>query len=386
MTEILEKFAQENNIIAGICDAAPLDDSARSASPKFVPFVSTNAEKRTNPAATLPGVQSIIVVGVGYATKPLCRVESNSPERSAESSNADVLHSPCFENRHNSTECSDSPGVTAHFSRSSIPDLPGFATLSSLGTVPDYHPRVKEILRRLVRELQDAFGRFPYKILVDSPGLDERALAFRAGPGFFGRNGLLISEKFGSNFNIGCLLTARPASAEHRVQISTHVRNAHEIAVVDSRPVSSRLPVVDGLASCDNAEIRPREKSHRMQVFGTQILGCPPDCNRCINACPNNALGGESLRAERCISYLTQKDELSPEEAGMLHGQLFGCDICRDVCPFNAHMPRLSQRVDPREWLAMSDSDFEKKYGRTGILWRGTNILRRNAAFASMLG
>ncbi|MCL1878703.1 MAG: hypothetical protein FWF80_07585 [Defluviitaleaceae bacterium] len=304
MTEILASFAEKHNILLGVCDAAPLE-RARLASP-FVPFVSADAERRMNPAATLAGAKSIIVVGVEGAV--------------------------------------------------------GCANLSSLGTADDYHVRVKGLLRELVGELKKHAKRalnsadifacpqdvskpdavslsikkmdFKHKILVDSPGLDERALAHRAGLGFFGRNGLLISEKFGSRFNIGCLLLT-----------------------LSEKPQSARF-------------------------FG----GCLPGCEICIKSCPNGALGGDGFCVERCVSYLTQKDELSPEEENMLHGQLFGCDICQDVCPFNAHMPPSSACVDPAEWLKMGDDEFEKKYGRTGMLWRGTEILRRNARIANRCG
>jgi len=203
--------------------------------------------------------------------------------------------------------------------------------LSSLGVNDDYHIRVKGLLRELVKESKTQ-GDFKYKILVDSPGLDERALAHRAGLGFFGRNGLIISQKFGSRFNIGCLLT------------------------------DIKLPE-------DHPPVSP-------------AFHCPPDCDLCIKACPTGALGSGNLLAHRCISYLTQKDKLSPEEEKLLGNQLYGCDICQDICPFNAHMPKQAICVNPQEWLAMSDEDFQKDYGHTAMLWRGAEILRRNARIA----
>jgi epoxyqueuosine reductase QueG len=277
--EAIKNFAEKNNIIAGVCHAAPLEVETRLASP-FVPFVSADEKKRTDPSATLRGVESIVVVGCGNFEK----------EKKREENDASVF------------------------------------ALSSLGANEDYHIRVKKILRELVRELK-IFGDFKYKILVDSPGLDERALAHRAGLGFFGRNKLIISEKFGTRFNIGCLLT-----------------NMH-------------LP----------------------ENFFQKKISCPPDCDLCIKNCPNNALSHEKFHAERCISYLTQKEELSPTEMKMLHGQHFGCDICQDVCPFNGHILRQSVGVNPQEWREMSDDDFREKYGHTSMLWRGAEILRRNA-------
>ncbi|MDR0273700.1 MAG: DUF1730 domain-containing protein, partial [Clostridiales bacterium] len=256
MVKIVRDFAKKNNIIAGVCSAGSL--KAEWLASPFVPFVSGDIERRTNPNATLKGAKNIVVIGVPY-------------EKSE------------FEN------------------------------LSSLGTNDDYHARVKFFLRALVNELKNELQsqkNFKYKILIDSPGPDERALAYHAGLGFFGRNGLIISSEFGSRFNIGCLFT--------------DIGNEGE----DKRTVHLSNPP-DSLCT---------------------------DCNLCINACPTNALSENGFQAQKCISYLTQKDELSPEEEKLLSNsrQLYGCDICADVCPFNAlttkHTKVKAILVNPQEW------------------------------------
>ncbi|MCL2456703.1 MAG: hypothetical protein FWD19_04060 [Defluviitaleaceae bacterium] len=311
MTNIIKNFAEKNNIIVGVCHAAPLE-LPQPTTP--VPFVSADFEKRTNPERTLRGAKSIIVVGIASA-------------------------SLIFDN--------------------------------------DYHVRVKNLLRELFRELCAARGDddlpaphnqnrenallgatkkrgdFNHKILVDSPGLDERSLARRAGLGFFGRNGLIISKKFGSRFNIGCLL-------------------------------------------CD-AEIPEFAEKH--EDFPD---ACPRDCDLCIAACPTNALADGKFNIARCLSYLTQKDALSPDEEKLitLGGQIYGCEICQNACIFNSTRARektdlrstvlreskqsLSREITPQDWLLMSDEDFKNTYGHTAILWRGVEILRRNARILSL--
>jgi len=265
-----------------VCSAEPLQQSVSG----FTPFVSPDIAKRTNPAAILPAVQSIVAVAVPHSMSAL---QSHTA---------------------------------------------GTAELSSLGTNTDYHPIVKNYLKDLAAFLQKTIGQpFAYKILVDSPTLDERAFAHRAGLGFFGKHGLLISLKFGTRFNIGLMLTDIPLNKLEKI-IS---------------------PVAEESASC------------------------PPNCNRCISACPNSALSlGKPLNIHKCISYLTQKKELTTEESPLLHNQLYGCDICQDACPFNK--PRSKAYINPQDWLNKTDAEFKAQYGHTSMLWQGTEILRRNAS------
>lgn len=283
--DFLQDFALRNNTIIGACHAAPLDPSRLMASP-FVPFVTPHIEKRINPATSLKNVQSIIVIGVP----------------------------PTPSQPHHSVPDTESPK----------------AYLSSLGANADYHFHVKTLLRNLVDPLKSIYGDFKYKLLVDSSGLDERTLAYRAGLGFFGRNGLIISQKFGSRFNIGCMLTS--------------------ISLDD---ISTNIP---------------------------KVQHCPPQCRQCIEACPTNALEKDYLRAERCISYLTQKEELTPQESVLLHNQLYGCDICQNVCPFNT--PEKTVAIHPEDWLVMDEATLTKQYAHTAMMWRGATILHRNAKIA----
>jgi len=273
-SKIVAAFAREHGIIAGICDATPLNPSRLLKNPA-IPFVSQNIIKRTDPSAGLKGVKSVCAIGVGQAV-------------------------------------------------SCEPQQEGAAQLSSLGVDDDYHIRVKLLLRKLVDELKK-HGDFRRKILVDSPALDERAFAHRCGIGFFGRNGLLISAEFGTRFNIGLLLTD--------------------------------IPVEDVTV--------PRPQA------------CLPGCRLCIDACPGGALQTDGLNAARCISYLTQKDELTDDEKSLMGRQLYGCDICQDICPLNA--AHSGYYVNPEDLLEMDDAALAEKYGHTAMLWRGAKVLRRNA-------
>lgn len=112
----------------------------------------------------------------------------------------------------------------------------------------------------------------------------ERSLALKAGIGFRGKNKLVIKPGLGSFFNIGVILT--------------------------TMELTSDLPL-------------------------TQNCG---DCRLCIDACPTHALSETGLDIPRCISYQTieRKPHIRPNEQTDLAGWIFGCDICQEVCPYNA--------------------------------------------------
>ena len=125
----------------------------------------------------------------------------------------------------------------------------------------------------------------------------------------------------------------------------------------------------------------------------------PPDrcgsCTRCLDACPTNAFPAPyQLDATRCISYLTiEKRGAIPEELRSGMGrQVFGCDICQDVCPWNREAPvTKTPELQPRaalvnpdlEWLAgLSLEEFREMFRGSPVKRARFNGLRRNVAIA----
>lgn len=152
----------------------------------------------------------------------------------------------------------------------------------------DYHYSVKRSLQKILEVLQSETQNLEGFLTLDTQPVLERDLAFRAGLGWFGKNSMLISRSEGSYFIIGSLL------------------------------LNQKLP----LAS------KPIETDHCGQ------------CRACVDACPTLAIdeNTRTLKADKCISTFTielMKDAPAPVGMENARGEVFGCDICQDVCPWN---------------------------------------------------
>ncbi|BAM03185.1 tRNA epoxyqueuosine(34) reductase QueG [Phycisphaera mikurensis] len=159
----------------------------------------------------------------------------------------------------------------------------------------DYHRVLKKKLHRLGDGLAAAFPDAAFRACVDTAPLDERRYAEAAGLGWRGKNSLLIHPRHGSFVLLGALLTTL------------------ELPTSAARGFPG--PLAEPTDRCAN-------------------------CTRCIDACPTGAIdaGGHAIDPRRCISYLTieRRSVDPPGAAPDTHGWLAGCDVCQDVCPFNA--------------------------------------------------
>ena len=201
--------------------------------------------------------------------------------------------------------------------------------LSSCSWGIDYHIVLNEKLS-YIKDYLDEKG-YISKIFVDNNSLDERALAYKAGLGFFGKNNLLINEEFGSYIFLGVLLTS---------------------AVFESdEPVNK---------SC-------------------------LDCNLCTEACPNKAINDSGiLDSNKCISYLTQKREVNEEDYKFFDNCIYGCDKCISVCPYNKNNKSKNfeslgnEEIDPIVFLDYSKEEYDNIYSENSCHFRKKEILDRN--------
>jgi epoxyqueuosine reductase len=152
----------------------------------------------------------------------------------------------------------------------------------------DYHLIVKNSLEEIGRRLSEEIPGLKYKLSLDTQPVLERDLAYRAGLGWFGKNSMLINREHGSFFILGSLL------------------------------ISEKLGIKSSKLSLDHCG----------------------QCRACIDICPTNAIDESSrtLIASQCISTFTIeefKDVDPPQGFEKNTGEIFGCDLCQDVCPWN---------------------------------------------------
>jgi epoxyqueuosine reductase len=224
--------------------------------------------------------------------------------------------------------------------RSRDPEAP---VISTYAYGKDYHQVIRKKLNALLRFMQNAMGPVSGRGFVDSAPVLDRAWAARSGLGWIGKNSNLISPESGSFFFIGNLIVDIPLQYD--------------------KPI-------------------------------TDFCG---DCNRCIRACPTNAiLPGRTINANRCISYLTieNRDEISPEFAGKFRNRAFGCDICQDVCPWNRKStPNKEEDFKPltgllemkrQEWYDLDEEKYSALFAHSAIKRAKFTGLKRNLDFIKM--
>jgi epoxyqueuosine reductase len=213
---------------------------------------------------------------------------------------------------------------------------------------PDGHGRLPRYTwfdgYEALREKLDALGRRlggSYRVLVDANQHVDREAAARSGVGFYGKNTLLITRRHGSWVVLGTLVT--------------------------------------------DVELEPTPPLE---------LDCG-DCRLCIDACPTGALDEPgTLDATRCLSYWTQAPAPPPAEyREHLGAQVYGCDICQDVCPWNrgvekrrgrdAAPPEATPHVSLVEWLRGDPDELRRRFARLYVPRNDGRRLRLNALVAA---
>lgn len=203
----------------------------------------------------------------------------------------------------------------------------------------DYHKVVKSYLTKICEYIERLGGKA--EGFVDSNALPERYIAYLAGVGFIGKNNMIITKKYGSYVFLGEIITDLEIELED-------VRSYQEI---------------------------PKH------------LECG-DCKRCYHECPSKSINQNKINPNICLSYLTQKKELTDQEISLLKGNVFGCDFCQLKCPYNEEIETnvlddfktiCYMNEDMKIFATMDNKFFKDKISNTSCGWRGKNVIKRNA-------
>jgi epoxyqueuosine reductase len=214
----------------------------------------------------------------------------------------------------------------------------------------NYHRVMKDKLDSLSQTIREKAGNVTLKSFVDSSPMAEKSWAAKAGLGFIGKNDLLIVF---DNKN-----------GKKRKSLGSF----HFLGVIIS-----------------DLELEPDH-------IQPETCG---KCRKCIEACPTGAICDDRLiDANKCIAFHTLENEnnIPIEIARSMGNNIFGCDICQLVCPYNNNLltttePRFAP--DPQlvnidlDWLAnMADGEFKKRFRKSTIGERSLSLLRRNVSIA----
>jgi epoxyqueuosine reductase len=219
-----------------------------------------------------------------------------------------------------------------------------YAWSGNAGQPSDYHDVLLRRLQQLEQTLQQAMGPFDSRCYVDTGPLVERIYAKYAGIGWIGKNTCIIDQELGSWLFLGVILTGLELPSTEPIQI-------------------------------------PEDRCG--------------SCTRCLDACPTGALVAPyQMDASLCIAYLTieKRGAIAEPLRSQMGRQVFGCDICQDVCPWNRRAPvnhdaELAVRTDlvnpALAWLAELDAEsFRSLFRKSPIQRTKLSGLLRNVAIA----
>ncbi len=212
------------------------------------------------------------------------------------------------------------------------------------GAPADYHDHLLARLHVVEAALQSEAKPCQTRCYVDTGPLLERDFATRAGVGWTGKNTCILNQEMGSWLLLGVIVTS-----------------------LELPRAVTALPAPDRCGSC----------------------------TRCLDACPTNALiAPRQMDAALCIAYLTieKKGEIPEHLRAPMGRQVFGCDICQDVCPWNRRAPVI-ERLDlqPRlelvnpalSWLAgLSPPEFKQSFKGSPLERTKQKRIARNVAVA----
>ena len=274
----------------GCADASPLIEARNAIERRIdgglqdeMQFTFRNPKRSTTPNDALDGARSIIVAGLSYAA----------------------------------------PDVEPPFAVS--------GRVARYSWVEYYEP-----LRRALTVVRDRLRSDGHRALVfaDDNSIVDRAVAHRAGIGWFGKNANILVPGAGSFFVLG--------------------------SVVTTAELATSSIVEDGCGAC----------------------------RRCLDGCPTQAIIEPGVvDARRCLAWLLQKPGVFDRRfRAALGDRMYGCDDCQEVCPPTIRRQvRVTLPEGARPWvdvealLEMTDEELLDSVDWWYVAQRNPDWVRRNA-------
>lgn len=202
----------------------------------------------------------------------------------------------------------------------------------------DYHSIILKKLNEISIFLQTLDKESQSKSYVDTGPILEKQWAVRAGIGWQGKNGMLITKECGSYIFLGIIITT--------------------------------------------TELEPN----------SEMKNYCGNCTNCIDACPTKAIiRPKVINSNKCISFWTieakPNKEIPIDIAENLDNWVFGCDICQEVCPWNRFKinspdenfkPRFNTYLNSNEIMKMTEKEFIVKFRKSPIKRTKLDGIKRN--------
>jgi epoxyqueuosine reductase len=206
-------------------------------------------------------------------------------------------------------------------------------------TRSNYYEDLRRRLQRLGTLLEKAFAARS-KAFSNYVTLAEKPIAQRAGLGFYGKHGVIITPGHGSFVVLGELIT--------------------DLEVEPDEPLDTTCGA----------------------------------CRLCVDTCPTGAVAlPHFVDKIRCIQYLSERRGIIPMEIRRLwKNRLYGCTTCQDVCPHNADIKPVARTVEHgfvgaslplADVITMDEKRFLHMFAANQIGRREPNAIRRNAIVAA---
>lgn len=309
-------------------------------------FEEKDIEKRINPNLSMEEGKTIISIAFPYYhnNDEESGIEKYEETMSDEASNGEVTKGEASNHETSKDEATNHKEVNlevknpgeANYQQDYSNENNGFSIYTKRS---DYHRVVNSYLSKICEYIESLGGKA--KSFVDSNSLPERYIAYLAGIGFIGRNNMIITKKYGTYVFLGEIITDL------------------EIECSDKRSFEEISEYKECIA-----------------------------CERCIKECPTKSINKTKINPNICLSYITQKKEISDKEIKLLKGNVFGCDFCQLKCPYNENVEtNVLKEFETLEYMnddvstfaAMDNKFFKEKISGTSCGWRGKNVIRRNA-------